>query len=74
MVGVDTARYKVLVFVVSAVFASLVGSLFAHKNGFITPDMSAVDSVWPLILRSDATGAARLPASGAVWQAPQYWS
>lgn len=38
-VGVDTSRYKVLVFVVSAVFASLVGSLFAHKNGFITPDI-----------------------------------
>lgn len=41
VVGVDTARYKVLVFVVSAVFASLVGSLFAHKNGFITPDIGS---------------------------------
>ncbi len=35
--GVDTARYKVLVFVVSAVFASLAGSLFAHAERFITP-------------------------------------
>ncbi|MGE5506353.1 MAG: branched-chain amino acid ABC transporter permease [Actinomycetota bacterium] len=41
VVGVDTARYKVLVFVVSAVFASVVGSLFAHKNGFITPDIGS---------------------------------
>lgn len=41
VVGVDTSRYKVLVFVVSAVFASLVGSLFAHKNGFITPDIGS---------------------------------
>ncbi|MCR6631687.1 MAG: branched-chain amino acid ABC transporter permease [Magnetospirillum sp.] len=41
VVGVDTTRYKVLVFVVSAVFASLVGSLFAHKNGFITPDIGS---------------------------------
>jgi branched-chain amino acid transport system permease protein len=41
VVGVDTARYKVLVFVVSAVFASVVGSLFAHKNGFITPDIAS---------------------------------
>ncbi len=41
VVGVDTSRYKVLVFVVSAVFASVVGSLFAHKNGFITPDIGS---------------------------------
>jgi branched-chain amino acid transport system permease protein len=41
VVGVDTSRYKVMVFVVSAVFASLVGSLFAHKNGFITPDIGS---------------------------------
>ena len=39
VVGVDTSSYKVMVFVVSAVFASLVGSLFAHKDGFITPDI-----------------------------------
>ncbi len=37
VVGVDTARYKVLVFVVSAVFASVAGSLFAHYSGLITP-------------------------------------
>ncbi|MGE5546203.1 MAG: branched-chain amino acid ABC transporter permease [Solirubrobacterales bacterium] len=41
VVGVDTARYKGLVFVLSAVFASVVGSLFAHKNGFITPDIGS---------------------------------
>jgi len=41
VVGVDTSSYKVLVFVVSAVFASIVGSLFAHKNGFITPDIAS---------------------------------
>jgi branched-chain amino acid transport system permease protein len=41
VVGVDTSSYKVLVFVVSAVFASVVGSLFAHKNGFITPDIGS---------------------------------
>ena len=41
VVGVDTSSYKVLVFVVSAVFASLVGSLYAHKNGFITPDIGS---------------------------------
>ena len=36
-VGVDTTRYKVLVFVISAVFASLAGSLFVHAERFVTP-------------------------------------
>ena len=35
--GVDTARFKVRVFVISAVFASAAGSLAAHYVGFITP-------------------------------------
>ena len=37
VVGVDTARYKVLVFVVSALMAGFAGSLFAHYTGFLTP-------------------------------------
>ena len=40
MAGIDTARYKVKVFVISAVFASLTGSLLAHYVGFITPQLS----------------------------------
>jgi len=36
--GIDTTRYKVLVFVVSALFASLAGSLYAHYAQFLTPD------------------------------------
>ncbi len=39
--GVDVTRYKVLVFVVSAVLASFAGSLFAHYSGFITPSEAA---------------------------------
>ncbi|CAK0776250.1 branched-chain amino acid transport system permease protein [uncultured Gammaproteobacteria bacterium] len=35
--GIDTARYKVLVFVLSAVMAAVVGSLFAHYANMITP-------------------------------------
>lgn len=35
--GIETSRYKVLVFVVSAVFASIAGSLFAHAERFVTP-------------------------------------
>jgi len=36
-VGIDTARFKVLAFVVSAVFAAVAGSAFAHFAGFVTP-------------------------------------
>ena len=35
--GIDSARHKLLAFVVSAVFASLAGSLSAHYSGFVTP-------------------------------------
>ena len=35
--GVDTTRYKILIFVVSAVMAAYAGSLFAHYTGFLTP-------------------------------------
>ena len=40
VVGVDTVHYKVLLFVVSAVFASIMGSLNAHYAGFITPNQA----------------------------------
>ena len=35
--GIDTARAKVRVFVLSAVFAALAGGLMAYYSGFITP-------------------------------------
>lgn len=35
--GIDIARYKLLIFVISAIYASLAGSLFAHYMEFITP-------------------------------------
>jgi branched-chain amino acid transport system permease protein len=38
VVGVNVARYKVTIFVLSAFFASIMGSLTAHYVGFITPD------------------------------------
>ncbi len=36
--GVDTRRAKVKVFILSAVFASLAGSLYAHCFSFVSPD------------------------------------
>jgi len=38
VVGVGVARYKVTIFVLSAFFASIMGSLTAHYVGFVTPD------------------------------------
>ena len=40
VLGVDVAKEKLTVFVVSAVYASVAGSYFALLNGHITPDVS----------------------------------
>ena len=40
VVGVDIVRYKVAIFVMSAVFASLMGSVTAHYVGFVTPTLA----------------------------------
>ncbi len=39
MMGVDTGRAKTQVFVVSALFAAFAGSLFAHQQAFVSPDL-----------------------------------
>lgn len=38
MMGVDTVRTRTHVFVLSAMIASLAGSLFAHQQAFVSPD------------------------------------
>ena len=38
--GVNVVRYKVAIFVISAVFASLMGSVTAHYVGFVTPNIA----------------------------------
>jgi branched-chain amino acid transport system permease protein len=40
VVGVDVVRYKVAIFVLSAFFASLMGSVTAHYVGFVTPNVA----------------------------------
>ena len=40
VVGVDVARYKMAIFVLSAFFASLMGSVTAHYIGFVTPNIA----------------------------------
>jgi branched-chain amino acid transport system permease protein len=39
--GIDSARYKIMVFVLSAVFAAVAGALTASYSGFITPAKSS---------------------------------
>lgn len=54
MMGVDTARAKTQVFVVSALFAAFAGSLFAHQQAFVSPDsfnlMISVELVTMVVL------------------------
>jgi branched-chain amino acid transport system permease protein len=40
VVGVDVVRYKVTIFVLSAVIASVMGSITAHYVGFVTPNIA----------------------------------
>lgn len=41
-VGIDTVRYKLLAFVVSSGIAGLVGSFYAHYEGFVIPNTFAM--------------------------------
>lgn len=54
MLGIDTGRAKTQVFVVSALFAAFAGSLFAHQQGFVSPDsfslMVSVELVTMVVL------------------------
>jgi branched-chain amino acid transport system permease protein len=40
VVGVNVVRYKVAIFVLSAVIASIMGSITAHYVGFVTPNLA----------------------------------
>lgn len=40
VVGVDTSGFKVRIFIISAMVASIAGSLSAHYVGFITPEIA----------------------------------
>lgn len=40
VVGVEVVNYKVVIFVMSAVFASIMGSITAHYVGFVSPNLA----------------------------------
>jgi branched-chain amino acid transport system permease protein len=67
--GIDCAKYKVRIFVLSAVFASIAGSLLAHAMNFIAPDnfgiLTSINILVMLFL--GGTGTIFGPALGAVF-------
>jgi len=67
--GIDCAAYKVRVYVLSAIFASIAGSLFAHHMGFLAPDdFSVFTSINILVmLYLGGIGTIYGPALGAVF-------
>lgn len=59
--GVDTRRAKVKVFVLSAILASVAGSLFAHTYGFISPDSFGI------FVSSDLVIMVVIGGMGSIW-------
>ncbi len=73
--GVDVFHYKVLVFVLSAVLAAIAGSLFAHYNGFVTPDeasfIHSIQLVTMVVLGGMASIAGSIVGAVALTLLPQ---
>ncbi len=59
--GVDVARAKVGVFVLSAVFASVAGSLYAHYFGYVNPDSFSIFKSLDLVIMVVVGGL------GSIW-------
>jgi branched-chain amino acid transport system permease protein len=74
--GVQTWRYKLLAFVVSASMAGLAGALYAHFIGFLNPDAFGVDhslnAILAVILGGSGTLAGPVVGSFAVVFLPEY--
>ena len=59
--GVDVRRQKIAVFVLSAVFASVAGSLYAHYFGYVNPDAFSIFKSLDLVIMVVVGGL------GSVW-------
>jgi branched-chain amino acid transport system permease protein len=74
--GIDTARFKTRVFVLSAVLASLMGSLTAHYAGFLTPAAAgltkSVEFVMMVVLGGTASVFGSLVGAGLITLLPQF--
>lgn len=67
--GIDCAKYKVRVYVLSAVFASVAGSLFAHYMGFLAPEDFGVNTSINILVMVFLGGIGTIfgPALGAIF-------
>ncbi len=73
--GVDTARMKLVVFAISAVYASVAGSLLALLNGHITPDaagfLHSVELVTMVVLGGMGSLIGSVVGAGVLVMLPQ---
>mgnify|MGYP000152497743 CR=1 FL=1 len=75
VIGVNVPQYKLHAFVISAVYASLAGSLFALFNRFVTPDvagfMHSVELVTMTVLGGAGTVMGGIVGAGLLTSLPQ---
>jgi branched-chain amino acid transport system permease protein len=75
VLGVDVARKKLMVFVVSAIYASIAGSYLALLNGHITPEVSgflrSIELVAMVVLGGMGSVAGSLVGSALIVVLPQ---
>lgn len=74
-VGIDAARFKTRVFVLSAVLASVMGSLMAHYVGFLTPAAAglarSIEFVMMVVLGGTASVFGSIVGTGVITLLPQ---
>lgn len=62
-VGIDVARVKLQAFVISAVYASVAGSLMALQNKFVTPDIAGFLHSVEMVTMAVLGGVASVPGA-----------
>lgn len=63
VLGVDVGRYKLLAFVISAVFPSIAGSYLALLDGFVTPNTTSFLLSIELVMMAVLGGLGSIPGS-----------
>jgi len=67
-IGVDTTRYKLAVFTISAFFAGFAGALFAHYQRLVSPDTLSIGETFTILTMTMLGGLGTLagPVVGAI--------
>jgi branched-chain amino acid transport system permease protein len=61
--GVKVVRFRLLAFIIAAVFAGLAGGFYGHYIGILTPDMGSVDQMGVVVAMAVIGGPESLIAS-----------